>query len=74
MGRFKIQLLLENNTRNTQNTIAKTTQYSDNSIDWTLLNLHFIVESKGIKLILDQIDTANSDMCFSNITITLSEY
>ena len=74
MGRFEIQLLLEDNTWSTKYTIAKNTQYSDNSTDWTLLNLDFTVENYGIKLILDQIDTAHSDMCFSNITITHSVY
>ena len=38
MGRFRIQLLLEDNTWSTQYTIAKNEQYS-NSTDWTLLNL-----------------------------------
>ena len=31
MGRFRIQLLLEDNTWSTQYTIAKSSQYSDNS-------------------------------------------
>ena len=72
MGRFRIQLLLKDNTWSTQYTIAKNTQYSDNSTDWTLLNLDFTVENYGIKLIYDQIDTAHADMCFSNIMITHS--
>ena len=54
--------------------MAKNTQYSDISTDWTLLNLDFNVENYGIKLIIDQIDTAHSDMCFSIITITHSVY
>ena len=74
MGRFRIQLLIEDNTWSTQKTIAENTQYSDNSTDWTLLNLDFTVENYGVKLILDQIETAHSDMCFSNITITHSVY
>ena len=74
MGRFRIQLLLEDNTWNTQYTIAKNTQYSDNSTDWTLLNLDFTVENYGIKIIYDQIDTPHADMCFSKITITHSVY
>ena len=74
MGRFRIQLLLQDNSWDTQFTIAKNTHYSDNSTDWTLLNLDFTKENYGIKLILDQIDTAHSDMCFSNITITHSVY
>ena len=74
MGRFRIQLLLEDNTWSWQYIIAKNTQYSDNSTDWTLLNLDFTVENYGIKLIYDQIDTLHADMCFSNITITHSVY
>ena len=74
MGRFRIQLLLEDNTWTTEYTIPKNTQYSDNSTDWTLLNLDFTVENYGIKLIYDGIDTPHADMCFSNITITHSVY
>ena len=74
MGRFRIQLLLEDNTWSTQYTIAKNTQYSDKSTDWTFINLDFTVENYGKKLIYDQMDTAHSDMCFSKITITLSVY
>ena len=74
MGRFRIQLLSDDNTRSTQYTIDKNTQYSDSESDWELLNLDFTVENYGIKLVIDQIDTAHSDMCFSNITITHSVY
>ena len=74
MGRFRIQLLLENNIWKTQYTIAKNDRYNNNSTDWTLLNLNFTVEKYGIKLIYDQVDTAHADMCFSNITITHSVY
>ena len=74
MGRFRIQLLLEDDTWSTQYTIDKNTQSSDSESEWKLLNLDFTVENYGIKLILDQIDTAHSDMCFSNITITHSVY
>ena len=74
MGRFRIQLLLEENTWSTQYTIAKNTQYSSTSTEWTLLNLDFTVEIYGIKLFYDQIDTAHADMCFSNVTITHSLY
>ena len=74
MGRFRIQLLLDDNTWSTQYTIDKNTQYSDSESEWKLLNLDFTVENYGIKLILDKIDTAHSDMCFSNITITHSVY
>ena len=74
MGRFRIQLLLEDNTWSTKYTIAKNTQYSACSIEWTLLKSDFTVENYGIKLIYDQIDTAHADMCFSNITITHSVF
>ena len=74
MGHFRIQLLLEVNTWNTQYTIPKSSQYNNTSTDWSLLNLDFTVENYGIKLIFEQIDTAHADMCFSNITITHSVY
>ena len=74
MGRFRIQLLLEDNTWSTQYTIHKNTQYSDSESEWKIINLDFTVENYGIKLILDQIDTTHSDMCFSNTTITHSVY
>ena len=74
MGRFKVQLLLDDNTWNTQYTIDKNTQYSSSPTEWTLLNLDFTEENYGIKLVYDEIDTAHADMCFSNITITYSVY
>ena len=74
MVRFRIQILLEDDNWTTQYTIAKNSQYSDNSIDWTLLNLGFTVENFGIKIIYDETDTPHADMCFSNITITYSVY
>ena len=72
MGRFRIQLLLDDNTWSAQYTTTKNSQYSNSSTDWTLLILDFTVENYGIKIILDQIDTAHSDMSFSNIRITHS--
>ena len=74
MGRFRIQILLEDNSWSTQYTIAKNIHYSDTPSVWTLLNLNFSVENYGIRLIFDQIDTVHADMCFSNITITHSVY
>ena len=74
MSRFRIQLLLEDNIWSTQNTVAKNTQCSDNSTDWTLIILDSTIENYGNKLIYVQIDTAHADMCFSNITITHSVY
>ena len=45
MGRFRIQLLLEDNIWSNQHTIAKNTQYSENATEWTLLNLDITVEN-----------------------------
>ena len=74
MGRFRILLLLEDNSWTTHYTVAKNTQYSDTSTEWTLLNLDFTVEKYGIKLNYDQIDTPHADMCFSNIIKTHSVF
>ena len=74
MGRFQIQLLLEDNIWTTQYTIAKNSGYSDSSSSWSLLNLDFTVENYGIKLIYDQIDSPHADICFSDITITHSVF
>ena len=73
-GRFRIQLLLEDNTWSTRYNIPKNDRYSDTSTDWTLVSLNFTEENYGIKLIYDQRDTPHADMCFSNITITYSVY
>ena len=64
MGRFRIHMSLDDNTWSTKYTIPKNDRYSDTSTDWTLLNLEFTVENFGIILVLDQIDTPPSDMCF----------
>ena len=72
MGRFRIQLVLEDNTWSTRYNIPKNDRYSDTSTEWTLVSLNFTVENYGIKLIYDQIDTAQAEMCFSKITITHS--
>ena len=72
MGRFRIQLLLEDHTWSTRYNIPKNDRYSDSSTDWSKLSLNFTVENYGIRLIYDEIDTAHADMCFSNITITHS--
>ena len=41
MGRFRIQLLLDDDIWETQYTIAKSEGYSASSTEWTLLNLDF---------------------------------
>ena len=74
MGRFRIQLLLEDNTWSTRYNIPINDRYNDSSTDWTVLNLFFTEENYGIKLIYDQIDTAHADMCFSNNTKTHSVF
>ena len=74
MGRFRIQLLLDDNTWSTQNTIPRNDQCSDTSTEWTLLNLDLNVVNHGIKSLYDQIDTAHADMCFSDIIITHSVF
>ena len=74
IGRFRIQLLLDDDTWSTQKTFAKNTQYSENPTDWTLLKISFTVENYGIRLCLDEIHSAHSDMCFSNVTILHSVF
>ena len=74
MGRFRFQLLIEDNTWSTLYIIANDCQYNNSSTDWTLLNLEFTRENYGNKLYLYEIDTAHSDMFSSDITITHSVY
>ena len=74
MGRFQIDLLLDNNTWINKYTIEKNTQYSDTSTEWKLLSLDFTEENYGIRLIYDRISTAHADMSFSDITIIHSVY
>ena len=74
MGRFRIELLLEDNTWSTRYNIPKNDRYSNSSTQWTLVNLNFTVENYGIRLAYDQIDTPHADMCISNIIITHSVY
>ena len=52
-GRFRIQLLLEDNTWSTRFNIAENDRYSETSTDWSLDNLNFTVEIYGIRLIYD---------------------
>ena len=74
MGRFRFQLLSEDNTWSKRYNIAIKDRYSDTSTDWTLVNSNFIVENYVIRIIFDQIDTPNADTCFSNITVSNSKY
>ena len=50
MVRFRIQLLLEDNTWSTRYNIYKNDRYSDSSTQWTKLSLNFTVEIYAIKL------------------------
>ena len=72
MGRFRIQLLLEDGIWGIRYNIPENDRYSDSSTDWTLVNLNFPVENLVIKIIYDQIDTAHADLCFGKISITRS--
>ena len=74
MGRFRIHLLLEDNTWSTRYNIAKNDRYSDSSTQWIKLRLNFSEENSGNKLVYDEIDKTHADMCFSNITKTHSVY
>ena len=74
MGRFRIHMLLEDNTWSTRYNTPKNDRYSDTLTHWTKLILNFCEENYGNKLIYDEIDTPHADMCFSNITSTHSVY
>ena len=74
MGRFRIDLLLDNNIWTNKYTIEKNTQYSDTSTEWKLLSLDFTEENYGIRLIYDRINSAHADMSFSDIIIIHSVY
>ena len=74
MGRFRNDILLDDNTWVNKNLIHENTQYSNSSTEWILLSLDFTEENYGIRLIYDRIQTAHADMCFSDITITYSVY
>ena len=62
MGRYKIQLLLEDNTWSTKFEIPKKDRYGNPSTDWTLVNIKFTETKHGIKLKFIQIDTAHADL------------
>ena len=74
MSRFRFQLQLEDNKWSRRYNIPKNDRYSNSSTQWTKLGLNFTEESYGIKLIFDEIDSARSDMCFSDIIITHSVF
>ena len=74
MGRFSIDILLDNNTWTNKYIIQENTQFSNSSTEWNLLSLDFTEENYGTRLVYDRISTAHADMCFSDITITHSVY
>ena len=53
MGRFRIQLTLEDITGTTRYNIYENDRYSDTSTQWTKLSLIFFEENYGNNLIFD---------------------
>ena len=68
MGLFRVQLLLRDNTWSTRYNKEKNDRCNDSSGDWTLCKLSLTVESYGINLIFDEIDTTHADKSFNIIT------
>ena len=73
MRRYRIQLL-NDGIWETKYTINENIIYSNTSAEWSLINLVFTESNYGIKLTYDQIETAQCDMSFSNVSITHSVY
>ena len=71
MGRFRIQLLLEDNSWCTLYNI-RNSHYSNGLPVWHLFDLDITQENYGVKFIFDHIPTAHSDMSLSNIILTHS--
>ena len=65
IGRFRIQLLLGENTGSRQYNIPKNDRFSLLSTQRTLVSLTFTVEAYGKILKYDQIHTPHVDLCFS---------
>ena len=74
MGRFRIQLLIDESVWSSRFSFPKNSDYSSSSTECSLINLDFTEKNYGVRLFYDQIASANADMCFSNITITHSVY
>ena len=72
MGRFRIHLLLEENSWSTIYNIPKNNQFFSGSTQWHLFSMDITQENYAVKFINDQIPSPHSDMSFSNILITLS--
>ena len=67
--RFRIHILLLNGQSFSKFTVTEKTNYSDNSIDWSFINIDFTESTYGIRLVYDQIDTSSADIRFSNFTL-----
>ena len=74
MGNVQIQLLLADNTWSTRYNKPKNDRFIDSPTQCTKLSLGFTIQIYGIKLVCDQIDTPQADMCFSNIIMKHSVY
>ena len=70
MRRFRIQLLLSDNTWSSQYKIPKEDRYSNVSTDWTLVSLNCTVKIYGNNLVYDEIDRPLADLRFSKISIS----
>ena len=51
MGRFRIQLLLKDNTWGTKFHMSKNSKYSSSSTEWSLLNLDFTDSNYGMTIL-----------------------
>ena len=72
MGRLDIQLLRNGNWE-TEFNIEKNTNFSVDESTWTLLNMDIISQPNiGIKLLYNGLNSAHSDMAFSDIIVTHS--
>ena len=67
-------IILKNNNWETIFTIAQNEGFSESATEWELLNLDITEKNYGIKMIIDEITSAHSDMGFSNFYITHSIY
>ena len=72
MGRFITQSLLGGNTWSKRYSIPENDRYSYSSTEATLVSLNFPVESYGIYLFYNQIDTDHGGMWCNSFTITHS--
>ena len=74
MGRFEVQLILEDKTWSTRYDTPKSDRNSNTSTDWTLVSSNFSERNYEINLNYDQLDTPHADMCFPNIIISHPVY